>query len=108
MFENGKEVIQQLINFIPSWQELAPTRRQVASSLTQWDSLKEEDKIVEALHINKSFQGYVAEAQPLVAASSARKLPPKKPKKRKLTTADAEEQERLLEKSKKAFENKDG
>jgi hypothetical protein len=80
--------------------------RQVGSSLTQWDSLKEEEKIVEALHLSPIFEEYVGEAQSLLLETTAPQPQAKKRRKRKLTAADAAEQERLLEQSKKAVKNK--
>lgn len=80
--------------------------RKVASSLTQWDSLKEAEKIVEALLVSPIFKEYIDEAQPLLLGMAEQKPKAKKRRKRKLTAADAEEQERLLENSKKAYENK--
>lgn len=80
--------------------------RQVGSSLTQWDSLKEDKKIVEALHLSPIFEEYVGEAQSLLLEMIAPKPKAKRQRKRKLTAADAVEQERLLEQSKKAVKNK--
>ena len=79
--------------------------REVGSSLTQWDSLKEEDKIVEALSVNPMLGEFAAEAKILLSKSNTTEQKPaaKKRKKRKLTEADAAEQERLLAQSKKSF-----
>ena len=77
---------------------------QVGESLTQWDSLKEEEKIVEALSVNPLFVEYVDEAKGLLSKPkpACQKPAAKKRKKRKLPTeADAAEQERLLAQSKK-------
>ena len=76
------------------------------TTLTQWDSLKEEEKIVEALSVNEMFVEFVAQAKSLLRKSvtEAQKPGSRKRKRRKLLTeADAAEQERLLAKSKEIF-----
>lgn len=80
--------------------------QQVASSLTQWDTLKEEEKIIEALAVNPTFNEYVqkAKAQLKSAASSQKPPPKKKRRKKKLTEKDAAEQERLLLQSKQTMQ----
>jgi hypothetical protein len=82
--------------------------QQVASSLTQWDSLKEKEKFVEALGVNPTFKEYVNKAKLMLCESSVHKTPPKKKRriKRKLTAEDAAEQERLLAQSKEKSEAK--
>lgn len=77
--------------------------REVGVTLTQWDSLKEEEKIVEALSVNPMFGELVGQAKKLLSKSNsaAQKPAARKRKKRKLTEADAAEQERLLAQSKR-------
>lgn len=75
----------------------------VASSLVRWDSLKEEEKIMEALNLNPTFQEFSTEAKELLDDSSPTTKPSKKRKKQTLTAQDAHEQERLLEQSMQSY-----
>lgn len=86
--------------------------REVSSSLAQWDSLKEEDKIIDSLNVNLLFEEFTTKAKELLRknstnsnSSSNYNKPTKKRKKQKLTAEDAAEQERLLEQSKKYLQD---
>jgi hypothetical protein len=82
--------------------------QQVASSLSQWDSLKDESAVVEALGMNNTsdFEQWTQQAQELLSKKQANTKPPAKRKKKRprLSAAEQErleaEQNRLLQQSK--------
>jgi hypothetical protein len=87
----------------------------VGSSLTEHDSLKEEELVVNALTINNNpqFEGFVRQAKEIITTTMKQKsatAPAKKRGKRKqkikITPEMEAEQDRMLQKSKEAMNKK--
>jgi uncharacterized protein related to proFAR isomerase len=79
--------------------------QQVASSLTQWDSLKDEQKVVNALasihHSDVAEPKWIQQAQNLLSSQQTKRPAKVQRKRRPAITAEMQaEQERLLKKSK--------
>jgi hypothetical protein len=79
----------------------------VGSSLTEHDSLKEEETVVNALAINPKFEGFVRQAKEIIEKSGPPAKKRGKRKKKMVITPEMEaEQERLLQQSREAAINK--